>query len=577
MLGSADRRVVSYDYDVAGRQASVSAPATGYAAGAGVTVNAYAAHGAPAQQTYGNGLVHSVSYNSRVQPSEIKLGTSGSPASLPHLTYDYGSINNNGDVLGVSYAGGGIAYAQTFSYDPVDRLEAAQETSGGVIWTQTNGFDRYGNRWVSNGGPSLAFDPNSNRIVGRPYDAAGNLLGDGVRTYSYDAENRLSAINGSVAYRYDGDGRRVRKLVGESVRFVYGLSGRLIAEVDGASGALKKEYIYGPQGLLATTEPGGGTKYVTADHLGSPRLVTNAAGAVVSRHDFMPFGEELLAGMGSRTAGAGYGAAGGPRQKFTGYQRDDETGLDYAHARYYSGAQGRFTSADPYNIILEAQAARSVDAGRANAKLINYLNFPQEWNRFAYAGNSPLRYVDPDGMRMVVRGSQARRFISDLMALTGLNLEIDGRGEVQVVGDVDRPKLNPEAQQILDIIRDPNNTLFVAAIDSSTGGVQEARLNVFVGQAGNVRGSVIIDYADVDKFERDSKGTTPLTVAYHEAVEAWTRLTNPNAGDLESAHKIAIKAENVYRARVGLPPRGAEGPFTAVVLEDGVLLIEQAR
>jgi RHS repeat-associated protein len=68
-------------------------------------------------------------------------------------------------------------------------------------------------------------------------------------------------------------------------------------------------------------------------------------------------------------------------QEFSGKERDSETNLDYFGARYFSGAQGRFTSADPL---------------MASAKARN----PQSWNRYAYTLNNPLRYVDPDGMEV---------------------------------------------------------------------------------------------------------------------------------------------------------------------------------
>jgi uncharacterized protein RhaS with RHS repeats len=115
-------------------------------------------------------------------------------------------------------------------------------------------------------------------------------------------------VDGAAAYVYDGEGQRVRKLVGENLRFVYGIGGELLSEFDGTGGALKKEHIYGASGLTATIEPGVGTQYVTADHLGSPRIITNTSGAVVSRHDYQPFGGELFAGMGGRTTQQAYSA-----------------------------------------------------------------------------------------------------------------------------------------------------------------------------------------------------------------------------------------------------------------------------
>lgn len=76
-------------------------------------------------------------------------------------------------------------------------------------------------------------------------------------------------------------------------------------------------------------------------------MVTDEAGAVVSRHDYMAFGQELYAGTGARTGNDKYSTSDDLRQQFTGYERDTESGLDYAQARYYNSRHGRFTSTDP--------------------------------------------------------------------------------------------------------------------------------------------------------------------------------------------------------------------------------------
>jgi RHS repeat-associated protein len=172
--------------------------------------------------------------------------------------------------------------------------------------------------------------------------------------------------------------------VGENLRFVYSIGGQLLAEFSGVGGTLLKEYIYGAQGLLATIEPTAvnpnGTRYTTPDNLGSPRVVTNSGASLVSRHDYMPFGEELSAGVGGRTTAMGFpGSSDGLRQRFTAKERDVETGLDYFGARYFANGQGRFSSADPL-----------LGSGRPN--------LPQSWNRYSYVLNNPLRLVDPDGM-----------------------------------------------------------------------------------------------------------------------------------------------------------------------------------
>jgi RHS repeat-associated protein len=109
-------------------------------------------------------------------------------------------------------------------------------------------------------------------------------------------------------------------------------------------------------------------------------MVVNKTGTLVAtkRHDYLPFGEEVYAGQGLRTSGLGYNADA-MRQKFTAYERDSETGLDYARARYCSSSQGRFTSPDPLG---------------ASAKASD----PQSWNRYAYVGNNPLAFSDPSGL-----------------------------------------------------------------------------------------------------------------------------------------------------------------------------------
>jgi RHS repeat-associated protein len=108
--------------------------------------------------------------------------------------------------------------------------------------------------------------------------------------------------------------------------------------------------------------------YFHLDHLGSPRVITDSSGAVISKHHYMPFGEELpVAPMNS-----------GNKRHFTGHERDPESGLDYMVARYYSSSLGRFLAVDP--------SGRSVSPAR-----------PQSWNRYEYALNNPLGHVDPDG------------------------------------------------------------------------------------------------------------------------------------------------------------------------------------
>ncbi|MBC8030040.1 MAG: DUF4214 domain-containing protein [Pyrinomonadaceae bacterium] len=124
--------------------------------------------------------------------------------------------------------------------------------------------------------------------------------------------------------------------------------------------------------------------WLVSDRLGTPRMIVDRSGSLASvkRHDYLPFGEEIggpLVGLlGGRTTTQGY-TVDSVRQKFTGYEADAETGLNFAQARYQSSVQGRFTSVDPLG------ASASVDD-------------PQTFNRYSYVNNDPLNQVDPDGL-----------------------------------------------------------------------------------------------------------------------------------------------------------------------------------
>lgn len=120
--------------------------------------------------------------------------------------------------------------------------------------------------------------------------------------------------------------------------------------------------------------------WMVVDQLGTPRMIFDQSGslATMSRHDYLPFGEELTDNIGIRS-GLGYTNGDGARQKFTSKERDSETGLDYSVHRYYSSTQGRFSSVDP------------------TLQSINGLN-PQSLNRYSYVLNDPLNFIDPFGL-----------------------------------------------------------------------------------------------------------------------------------------------------------------------------------
>ena len=97
-------------------------------------------------------------------------------------------------------------------------------------------------------------------------------------------------------------------------------------------------------------------------------MMTDAGGNVVWSGEFLPFGQEWDA------------RAMVNHYKFTGQERDAETGMDYFEARHYTSQFGRFLQPDP--------------AGMAAVDPSN----PQSWNQYAYVGGNPLNFTDPSGM-----------------------------------------------------------------------------------------------------------------------------------------------------------------------------------
>ena len=355
----------------------------------------YTASGEIKRLQLGNGLWESARLNGRKQITELSLGSSATDGSLWRLSYQHGELDasgniderkNTGNVARQSISGAGLAssFVQSYKYDPLHRIIDARETNGvNQTWTQSFGYDRYGNRTSLSqnvGGQQLEInnltlpeiDPITNRFregQGYRYDAAGNLIENAEgRGFIFNGDNKQVEVRDAQhalvgTYQYDGEGKRIKKIVGnETTTFVYDALGKLVAEM--SSTAPSQE---------ATVN------YTATDPLGSPRVITNTRGQIVSRRDFMPFGEQLPADPIYRTTNLRYGAVDSVRQKFTGYQRDDETGLDFAEARYYNNRHGRFTAVDPLTA-----SGKSAD--------------PQTFNRYVYSMNSPLMFNDPAGL-----------------------------------------------------------------------------------------------------------------------------------------------------------------------------------
>jgi RHS repeat-associated protein len=228
------------------------------------------------------------------------------------------------------------------------------------------------------------------------FDACGNLVRQNLdRHFAWDGAGRLRLFRAQVAasgstpeedrwaepsvaamYLYDAAGQRVKKLVRkqggavEVTEYVDGVFERqLWGRPGGARGECALVHVMDGQKRIALArfgdrhpdDGGPAVQFHLGDHLGSSALVLDGAGAWVNREEYTPYGE------------TGFGSFARKRFRFTGKERDGESGLSYHGARYYAPWLCRWASCDP--------------AGLADGL-----------NLYAYVRGNPVRLVDRTGL-----------------------------------------------------------------------------------------------------------------------------------------------------------------------------------
>jgi RHS repeat-associated protein len=348
--------------------------------------NGYWPNGVLHALTFGNSLTETAVLNNRIQPCRLNLNSSSTVlitcadavpgGNVQDFASGFNPGTNNGNMMSFTATGNQI-FARTYTYDTMNRLLTMSDADSvqsctGLTWT----YDGWANRTSqSNTGhsgsachtQSLGTFPISNQLPassGYQYDAAGNLTYDTIHHYTYDAENRITQVDGgsTATYVYDALGRRVQKTAdGVTVNYLYDSSGRNVSEMQGNTWS--RGLVYFGDSLLAQYW-GGSTQFVSGDHLGSSRLLTSPNQSIYDSEDFYPFGEQMS-------------GASGTSHKFTGKERDSESGNDYFGARYYGSSLGRFMTPDPVG---------------------GHQEDPQTLNRYAYVRNNPLSLTDPTGL-----------------------------------------------------------------------------------------------------------------------------------------------------------------------------------
>jgi RHS repeat-associated protein len=348
------------------------------------------AFGAAKNYQLGTNIQLNDSYNARLQPLTMTATQINPSNTLFSKTYDFhaGSGDNGNlwgvtdglDALGLNRPHGSVNY----TYDEMNRVTAAQTlgtdcttvNSGTRDWGDSFTIDPWGNltaKTVTKCTAEMlsASADSRNRLAVATYDSAGNVTKNNDISYSFDAEGRITSAGGT-AYAYDGDNERVSK---PGKIYWKGVGSNALVETDG-SGKNPTRYIFFNGERIARLDTGATSpKYYITDNLGSTALVTDATGNVLNESLFFPYGgEQVVQANDSNT------------YKFTGKERDTESGNDYFGARYYGSSMGRFMSPD-------WSAKEEGDEPVPYAKLDN----PQSLNLYTYGLNNPLTETDPDG------------------------------------------------------------------------------------------------------------------------------------------------------------------------------------
>ncbi len=261
-----------------------------------------------------------------------------------------------------------------YSYDDSDRLTGGTSSLGKSYSYGYDPADNITSQQTPAGSASRSYN-NLNEIVSDSYDANGNLLDDGQRTYSWDAENRLLSVisktqaGKTTAFRYDGIDRRIAIITnGTEARYLW--CGEHLCQARSSSDVTTRRYFSQGEFIPATNS----ALYYTLDQLGSVRdVVAMQNGARVASYDYEPYGSP------SQTAGRI-----GTDFRFASLFYEPNSGLYLSRTRGYNSSRGEWLSRD------QGSSFGAVDL-------------------YAYVRDQPIRYIDPYGLQDVDPSSVADR------------------------------------------------------------------------------------------------------------------------------------------------------------------------
>jgi RHS repeat-associated protein len=358
---------VTYTYDNMNRLQTVVDNNLQIPGGQKTTTYTYDPASNLATVTYPNGLQSTFTYDDLNRVTALNNGKASYSYTLGPTGNRQSATESSGRALNWTYDGIYRLTNETISLDPMSK-------NGTVAY----GLDLVGNRLSQTSSipgiptASFSYDADDRILSTESYDANGNTLVSGSRTFTYDFANRLKSMNnGAVTLLYDGDGNRVAKTVGGvSTRYLVDdlnpTGYAQVVEEIGAGGA-QRTYTYGVQ-RISQNQPMNGTwtpSFYGYDGLGSVRTLTNSAGAVTDTYDYDAWGNAVIVTGSTPNV-----------YLYRGEQYDRDLNLYYLRARYFDPLTGRFLTKDP-------------EAGS--------IKVPATFHRYVYAAGDPVNRIDPSG------------------------------------------------------------------------------------------------------------------------------------------------------------------------------------
>ncbi len=368
---TADGALIGYVYSSNGTLSQVQAAAPGQNASAAASAISWLPFGPLSSYTLGNGQTITRSYDTNYALTDLV-----SPALTLHFARDLmGNISAEGNATGASPA------AESYTYDPLYRLTTVAQGSTNI---ETLTYNPTGDRTSKAGGGlatgAYGYQANTHWLTSigsaaRAYDANGNTTGSSSAGqtwgYGYNGRNRMTTVqaNGSTvaSYLYNAFGQRLGKQTAAGVvLFSYDEAGHLLGEY----GSNNRDYVWMGDIPLAVIDTAGSTStvnYVTADHLGTPRAVSNSAGATIWSWTWLgnPFGELAPSSASGYTLNL----------RYPGQYYDTESGFNYNINRNYDSSSGRYVQSD-------------------------LIGLGGEISTYAYAVGAPINAFDPNGLKV---------------------------------------------------------------------------------------------------------------------------------------------------------------------------------